>query len=456
VSNTLPAAIEVERLVLGAAMFDASSMSDLRMTVQREDFSIETHRRIWAACCDLSDQGMAVDRVTVAEALQQRGQLTAVGGLSYLVDLDLGLKIVNLQSYVSVLKERSARRRVLVACTGLEKRALNGEPIANVVESGLRIFSAIDVGFQSGSKAIRSVDEIPMLRDCSASEVLYLVEPVLAEGIVTALTGDSGSGKSSLALAWCGLALRSERPVLILDRENPLAVIQERIVRLHIDDGPCLRYWGGWLDQQAPTPGSPLVLDWVRQCKQSPIVVIDSLIAFHGGDENDAAETRAFMHQLRRLSDLGAAVLITHHDGKADTAKDYRGSSDIKASVDIGFHVSNVSESGHLETLRLRCFKHRFGFVGEVIYRYRDGRFEKDERSGVHSPRAASALLSILRQAPGIGIVEFEARAAERGLKRARARAWLDGAERSGIVRVESGPKNRRELYLDSGGKDEL
>src|SRR5206468_696253 len=115
------------------------------------------------------------------------------------------------------------------------------------------------------------------------------------------------------------------------------------------------------------------------RCEPKPLIVVDSLIAFHGGDENSSTETRAFMHQCRRLADQGATALVIHHNGKADTAKQYRGSSDFKAAIDAGFHVTNDGPDGRLGTLRLLCFKSRFGFAGELIYEYRDGLFVPDE-----------------------------------------------------------------------------
>jgi hypothetical protein len=47
-------------------------------------------------------------------------------------------------------------------------------------------------------------------------------------------------------------------------------------------------------------------LDWVVACDPKPLIVVDSLVSLHGGDENDATETRAY-----RAGNLVAARLIT-------------------------------------------------------------------------------------------------------------------------------------------------
>src|SRR5205823_6133140 len=137
-------------------------------------------------------------------------------------------------------------------------------------------------------------------------------------------------------------------------------VVCERFERLGVQDGDDFKVWGGWVEDQPPAPDSPLIINWLTQTTPKPLIVIDSLVSFHPGDENDATETRKYMHGFRRLADLGATVITLHHSGKSDAAKDYRGSSDIKASIDVGYHLTNTSGPSQLGLMRLRAFKTRF------------------------------------------------------------------------------------------------
>ena len=117
--------------------------------------------------------------------------------------------------------------------------------------------------------------------------------------------------------------------------------------RLSLTDSPLLRWYGGWYGE-IPSPASREVLEWVRSCDPKPLIIIDSLIAFLGGDENDASVMRGFMNGVRQLTDLGATVITIHHDGKSTTAKTFRGSSDFKSAVDQAFHVTNITSDESL------------------------------------------------------------------------------------------------------------
>jgi hypothetical protein len=218
--------------------------------------------------------------------------------------------------------------------------------------------------------------------------------------------------------------------------------------RLGVTDGPDFHVWGGWLEEEAPQPDSPLILDWVRRCDPRPIVVVDSFAAFHGGDENDAGETRRFMHRCRRLANLGAIVVVIHHDGKADSAKDYRGSSDFKAAVDVAFQVSNFGDTGHLGRLVLRTFKSRFGFAGELTYEYTGGRFIRGDAHDVRQT-INEQLTGILRLNPGVTSRRFEELVSGMSLGRNQGRRFLADGMLSGSIRREHGNGNTKLHFLE-------
>jgi len=412
--------------------------------LEPDDFSLERHRRIFGCMCELQLRREPIDRVTVAEQLARQDEL-GPDGLSFLVELDAGMPhIVHLDAYVRIVLNKSKLRRAIFTAKKLENECLLETATPEEILAAISI-EIRKLGERGASG--QAIADIPRMRDFGNATVEYLREPELPKGMVIALTGDAGSGKSTLASAWAGDAAAAGTPVLVLDRENPLVVAMERFERLGMTDGPMLKYYGSWIDGGVPAPNSPKVLAWVRSCEPKPLVIVDSMVAFHGGDENDAGQMRAFMQQCRNLADLGATVLVIHHDGKAETAKDYRGSSDFKAAVDVAFHVSNLGTDGRLGTVRLRCYKSRLGFAGELLYRYTGDRFVLDRDPNAASRNVNGQLTDLLHMNPGIKATDFEVLAIKQALGRKRAREYLHNGVRAGVIRRD-GNGNAKQHYL--------
>lgn len=438
--------------MLGSILLDEVVYPGAAAVLSPDDFSLEKHRRIFRRMNDLYARGEHIDRVTIADELQRRGELESVDGFSYLISLDQDLPHVpHIDGYVGLLREKSALRRIIFACNNVMRRAMaNGESSAEIADAAQGLFTDIAARRQGQCK----VTDIPSVRDSEQRNLEYIREPELPKGALVALTGDSAAGKSTLATAWARDAAEAFGvPTLFLDRENPAPVIVDRLDRLRMTDGELVRFWGGWRPEEAPQPDSPVVLDWVATCEPRPIVVVDSFAAFHGGDQNDAGQTRAFMHRCRRIADKGATVIVIHHDGKAETAKDYRGSSDFKAAIDLGFHVSNFGADGKLDRLILRPFKTRIHVGGEISYSYADGRFVRGATEEARET-VTEQLTMLLRMNPGVKAKRFEDLANDKGLGRNRARTFLNDGLLAGSIRRENGPNNTKCHFLANAGSE--
>jgi hypothetical protein len=312
---------------------------------------------------------------------------------------------------------------------------------------------------ETGAPKIRDIRDIPSVLDCAATEVSWLVGGWIAEGTVNVLTSEPGAGKTTVALAvasaiasgtnFAGMDT-AKRPVLVLDRENGSGFMADVLKRMRVKDGDGLRIWGGWLQEQAPDPASAIVLGWALSCDPKPFIVIDSLVAFHSGDENDSTETRAFMQQCRRLADLGATVMLLHHSGKGESSQDYRGSSDIKASVDAGFKLSNIGSTNVIERIRIKPFKSRFLVDAEIMLSYADGVFNRDGAGGSQRRTDAEILIEILKAQPSIAVRDYETSAVARGISRSYARSFVENRVRDGSVRAETGLRTKKRYAWNS------
>jgi KaiC/GvpD/RAD55 family RecA-like ATPase len=308
---------------------------------------------------------------------------------------------------------------------------------------------------ESGTEVVQQelqrprVGEFPALRH-AVKATRYLLNPELPEGCIVALVGPSGCGKSTLAAAWAREAIALDRSVLILDRENPQDVVVDRADRVGLADGPLLQYAGGWLGE-VPEPDDKDLIEWIMRNEQGSLVVVDSMIAFLGGDENSATDMRRFMDKLRALSNLGATVLVIHHDGKATTAKDYRGSSDFKGSLDQAFHVTNSVPDGRLDRLTLRCFKSRYGLVGSLYYVYEEGKFRRADSRIAKAQSEADTLRELLRQVQPVSKTKFVEQAISAGVPRDTARGFIDSGLTEGTVIAYPGERGGKLYSLSDG-----
>ena len=213
---------------------------------------------------------------------------------------------------------------------------------------------------------ITDLSQLPSVWGLEAT-LNWCVEDMIARGSVTLICSESGTGKTWLGYYIAGCVAHGipvlgrnvqQAKVLYLDGENPLYTVKQRLSSLGIQETEDVTVWGGWSPSPPQGPESQLLIAFARHHK--PLIIFDSLIEFHPGSEQSSTETRAFMRHFRILANLGATVIVLHHSGKAETAKIYRGSSDIKAAVDTAYQLESIDkESNRLGKLSLKCFKGR-------------------------------------------------------------------------------------------------
>ena len=90
--------------------------------------------------------------------------------------------------------------------------------------------------------------------------------------------------------------------------------------------------------------------------RRKALVIFDSLIRFHEGDENSATEMAPAMGEIRALAHAGTTVVAQHHRVKSEASR-YRGSSEILGGADVRFAVSRDRDAN---LVKLQCFKSRF------------------------------------------------------------------------------------------------
>ncbi|WDZ57701.1 replicative DNA helicase [Paenibacillus polymyxa] len=110
----LPYSLETEQAVLGAMLLDADSVEIATSKLGLDAFYDAGHRLIYQALADLHEAQEPIDLVTVTTQLQNNGQLTDVGGVSYLSQLAHGVPTAaNTGYYVAKLEDTAIRREFI-------------------------------------------------------------------------------------------------------------------------------------------------------------------------------------------------------------------------------------------------------------------------------------------------------------------------------------------------------
>ena len=315
----------------------------------------------------------------------------------------------------------------------------------------------------SKSESAPSLTDISTLPSVWDMEVTldWLVEGVVPRASVTLITAESGTGKTWLAYYLAGCVAHGRNfldrgtqavPVLYVDGENPLYVAKRNLFELGIERTDHLKVWGTW-HSEPPGPEDPRIIEYAKHYK--PLIIYDSLIEFHDGNEQSASETRAFMRGFRRLAASGATIVILHHTGKTETSRSYRGSSDIKAAVDMCYRLEALSEqSGRLGRLALKCFKGRLAPGQNLAMEFRPGQgfvsCEQPNRAAVRSTE--EIIKEILLARPNSNQKQLVALGREQGLSKHQVEECL----RNGPWRRRPGRGSEILYAVDDEFEEEL
>jgi replicative DNA helicase len=113
----IPASRDTERTILGAIMLDNRAINEAAESMSPSDFFYEGHRRIFARMLELHEKGVAIDIITLSEALGKRREVEAVGGIAYISSLIDGVPHQpSIADYVSIVTDASDKRRMVASC----------------------------------------------------------------------------------------------------------------------------------------------------------------------------------------------------------------------------------------------------------------------------------------------------------------------------------------------------
>jgi len=152
----LPANVDAEKTILGAILLDNAAHSEVAEKIDADDFSLDSHRRIYLRMTELLEGQRAVDIVTLSNELSRYKEVESVGGVAYLASLTEGLpRRPVIEEYIRIVKDKAMHRRLMLICSAAIARAAdqseNAIDVLGGVEAELMKVSerGLAGGFQS-------------------------------------------------------------------------------------------------------------------------------------------------------------------------------------------------------------------------------------------------------------------------------------------------------------------
>jgi replicative DNA helicase len=150
-AHTLPANVEAERSILGAILLDNFSYHQAAEHLRPDDFSLDSHRRIYGRMQELMESSRPVDMITLIEELERHKELQAIGDVGYVSGLLDGVPDrPSIEHYVRIVRDKALLRGLIHAANAAAARAAEqsdlAEDILNETEAAIFQLSEKRIG----------------------------------------------------------------------------------------------------------------------------------------------------------------------------------------------------------------------------------------------------------------------------------------------------------------------
>ncbi|GIW60655.1 MAG: hypothetical protein KatS3mg087_1721 [Patescibacteria group bacterium] len=355
---------DLEKIVLGCLLDDQSFLDTLSV----EDFSFEINKAIFRSIQFLSSMGIPINEAEIFGQLKTKNNLENNLNFSTIASLrEYTVYRSGIDYYIDRLKLLSAYRRRAELYYKLSEAYSRADGQA-ILQLEKKLFEEVEILNDSSCKLISLANHEPIPQS-------WLLQNAIPEGFPTILYGDSGLGKSYLAVYLGILAcLGGERffdlsfpdepsNTLYLDWELDVNEFARRAKR--IATGLNLAKIPGNFFYLSPRKSLFHILPTLKgviKGRNIGFLIIDSF----GAGYSDADNVSNIIELFARIKDLGVTTLILDHQSKPQAGDSYElkrpfGSSykyNLARSV---FQLSCISREKNQISLMLRHKKSNFG-----------------------------------------------------------------------------------------------
>jgi replicative DNA helicase len=130
----LPSNIEAERSILGAILLDNAVCNQAIELMRRDDFFLDSHRRIFDKMVALTERGSVIDLITLSDELRRAAEFEQIGGATYIASLIDGVpRTDTIEHYAKIVKSKAMLRRLITASNQIIARAFDEEDDPDVI-----------------------------------------------------------------------------------------------------------------------------------------------------------------------------------------------------------------------------------------------------------------------------------------------------------------------------------
>ncbi len=130
----LPSNLEAERSILGAILLDNAVCNQAIELLRRDDFFLESHRRIFDKMIALTERLMPIDLITLSDELRRAGEFEQIGGATYIASLIDGVpRTDTIEPYAKLVKSKSMLRKLITASNQIIALAFEEEDEADMI-----------------------------------------------------------------------------------------------------------------------------------------------------------------------------------------------------------------------------------------------------------------------------------------------------------------------------------
>jgi len=231
-SRVAPHDLAAEQSVLAAVIQDNALCAVAGDILSEQHFYASAHQLIWTAMRGMIAKGMAIDELTLIDALTESGTLTKSGGAAGVQALARSTVVpAHIREHAMIVRDCAVRRTLIRACSSVVESAYVRERSASELKDEAQAAILSVVQSDSGDRVLTTSEHVQALvewlqspeSEAVVSTGLQVLDTEIADGIregeLVIIAARPSEGKSALAMQIGIHAAKAGKPVGVVTLE---------------------------------------------------------------------------------------------------------------------------------------------------------------------------------------------------------------------------------------------